>query len=228
MKQYWVLLNGKIDDMSLRERAMIFLAVGFVLIALINNFLLEPLLEKQKVRAALMQQQQEKAKELQATMQALTQAKQDDEHSPVRIRIAQLKQQMTEQDNYLKGRRDRLVAPEQMAHLLEQVLNKNSHLQLVSLKTLPVSLLIEKKEAADAVPPSLVNDGSTQKQIYKHGVQISIRGSYLDLLQYISALEKLPTQMFWAEANMSVEKYPDTVLTLVLYTLSLDKTWLTV
>lgn len=228
MKQYWVLLNGKIDDMSLRERAMIFLAVGFVLIALINNLLLEPLLDKQKIRAALMQQQQEKAKELQATMQALTQAKQDDEHSPVRIRIAQLKQQMTEQDNYLKGRRDRLVAPEQMAHLLEQVLNKNSHLQLVSLKTLPVSLLIEKKDAADVAPPSLVNDGSTQKQIYKHGVQISIRGSYLDLLQYVSALEKLPTQMFWAEANMSVEKYPDTVLTLVLYTLSLDKTWLTV
>ena len=228
MKQYWTLLSGKIDDMSLRERAMIFAAVGFVVIALINNFLLDPLLAKQKSRAAQMQQQQEKSKELQATMQSLMQAKQDDEHSPLRLRIVQLKQQLAEQDDYLKSRRDHLVEPARMSHLLEQVLNKNSRLQLVALKTLPVSLLIEKKPAADVTAQPAEADSGTQKQIYKHGVQISIRGNYLDLLQYIGALEKMPTQMFWAEAAMSVEKYPDTVLTLTLYTLSLDKTWLTV
>ena len=226
MKQYWALWVGKIDDMSLRERAMIFAAVGFVVIAVIDNLLLDPLLSKQKNRAAQMQQQQEKSKELQATMRALMQAKQDDEHSPLRLRATQMKQQLAEQDDYLKSRRDHLVEPNQMAHLLEQVLNKNSRLQLVSLKTLPVSLLIEKKPAPDgAAQPA---DTGTQKQIYKHGVQISIRGNYLDLLQYVGALEKMPTQMFWAEAGMSVEKYPDAVLTLILYTLSLDKTWLTV
>ena len=225
MKRYWALWVGKVDDMSLRERAMIFAAVGFVVIAVIDNLLLDPLLAKQKNRAAQMQQQHEKSKEMQAEMQALMQAKQDDEHSPLRSRAAQMKQQLAGQEDYLKSRRDHLVEPNQMAHLLEQVLNKNSRLQLVSLKTLPVSLLIEKKPAPDgAAQPA---DPGTQ-QIYKHGVQISIRGNYLDLLQYINALEKMPTQMFWAEAGMSVEKYPDAVLTLILYTLSLDKTWLTV
>lgn len=226
MKRYWALWVGKVDDMSLRERAMIFAAVGFVVIAVIDNLLLDPLLSKQKSRAAQMQQQHEKSKELEATMRALMQAKQDDEHSPLRSKAVRMKQQLAEQEDYLKSRRDHLVEPNQMAHLLEQVLNKNSRLQLVSLKTLPVSLLIEKKPAADGtVQPA---DTGAQKQIYKHGVQISIRGNYLDLLQYVSALEKMPTQMFWAEAGMSVEKYPDAVLTLILYTLSLDKTWLTV
>ena len=226
MKRYWALWAGKIDDMSLRERAMIFAAVGFVVIAVIDNLLLDPLLSKQKSRAAQTQQQHEKSKELEATMRALMQAKQDDEHSPLRSRAAQIKQQLAEQEDYLKSRRDHLVEPDQMAHLLEQVLNKNSRLQLVSLKTLPVSLLIEKKPAPDgAAQPA---EAGAQKQIYKHGVQISIRGNYLDLLQYVGALEKMPTQMFWAEAGMSVEKYPDAVLTLILYTLSLDKTWLTV
>jgi MSHA biogenesis protein MshJ len=68
----------------------------------------------------------------------------------------------------------------------------------------------------------------TQKQIYKHGVRITVRGSYLDLLSYAAALEKLPEQMFWGEAKLSVEKYPDSLFTLTLYTLSLDKTWLKV
>jgi MSHA biogenesis protein MshJ len=226
MKRYWALWVGKVDDMSLRERAMIFAAVGFVVIAVIDNLLLDPLLSKQKSRAAQMQQQHEKSKELEATMRALMQAKQDDEHSPLRSRAARIKQQLAEQEDYLKSRRDHLVEPNQMAHLLEQVLSKNARLQLVSLKTLPVSLLIEKKPAPDgAAQPA---DTGAQKQIYKHGVQISIRGNYLDLLQYVSALEKMPTQMFWAEAGMNVEKYPDAVLTLILYTLSLDKTWLTV
>jgi len=48
------------------------------------------------------------------------------------------------------------------------------------------------------------------------------------MLNYLAALEKMPAQMFWGEISFSVDKYPDAVLTLTLYTLSLDKTWLTV
>ena len=33
---------------------------------------------------------------------------------------------------------------------------------------------------------------------------------------------------FWGEASLTVEQYPDAVLTLTLYTLSLDKIWLQV
>lgn len=225
MRRYWELARTKIDGMLLRERAMIFAAAAFVVIALINATLLDPLLAKQKTLSAKVVQQQEKMKELQAQMQGLLQAKSDDDHSPLRNRLAQLKQQLQTQDGYLQSRRDRLVEPNKMAGLLEQVLSKNDKLQLVALKTLPVSLLIGKPQAAeDAAQP--VTNG--QKQIFKHGVQITVRGGYLDLLQYLTVLEKLPAQMFWGEASLNVEKYPDAVLTLTLYTLSLDKTWLTV
>lgn len=225
MRRYWELARTRIDDMSLRERVMMFAAAAFVVIALINATLLDPLLAKQKMLSAQVVQQQEKMKELQAQMQGWLQAKSDDEHSPLRNRLAQLKQQLQTQDGYLQSRRDRLVEPNKIAGLLEQVLSKNDKLQLVALKTLPVSLLIGKPQAAeDAAQPAM----NGQKQIFKHGVQITVRGGYLDLLQYLTALEKLPAQMFWGEASLSVEKYPDAVLTLTLYTLSLDKTWLTV
>ena len=232
MMRYWELARTKIDDMSLRERAIIFAAAAFVVIALINSLLLDPLMAKQKALSVQVVQQQEKMKELQAQMQAQLQARQDDEHSPLRTRLTQLKQELQDKDSYLQSRRDRLIAPDKMADVLRQVLNKNGSLQLVALKTLPVSLLIEKppsekEKGADPVAAA-ENTENGQKQIFKHGVQITVRGGYLELLRYVSALERMPTQMFWGEANLSVELYPHSVLTLTLYTLSLDKLWLTV
>lgn len=232
MKRYWELACGKIDGMSLRERVVIFLAAAFVAVALVNTALLDPLLAKQKALSAQVVQQQEKMKELQAQMQAQLQARRDDEHSPLRDRLAQLKRQLQEQDGYLQSRRDRLVEPDKMAGLLEQVLNKNDKLQLVELKTLPASPLVEKPQAAAPQSPAADLPGQkqpdSQKQVFKHGIQIIVRGGYLDMLRYLTALEKMPAQMFWGEISMSVDKYPDAVLTLTLYTLSLDKAWLTV
>ncbi|MDH2919159.1 MAG: agglutinin biogenesis protein [Sideroxydans sp.] len=227
MKTAWEAASNKVDALSLRERGIIFTALAFVLVTLINTALLEPLSVKQKNISAEMSQRQEKSKELQAKAEALIEAKKHDENSPLRVQIEQLKQQIAAQDSDLQQRRERLVAPNQMAHLLEQVLSKNAHLQLVSLKTLPVSLLIENKNAAaSGVPATQANNAAPQ--IYKHGVEVTIRGGYLELLQYVRTLEKLPTQMYWADASLSVEKYPDAVFTLTLYTLSFEKIWLTV
>lgn len=235
MKHYWEQISTIIDGMSLRERAMIFIAATFVVIALMNVLLLDPLSTRQKILSAKVVQQQEKMKELQAQMQELLQAKRDDEHSPLRVRLAQLKQQLHEQDGYLQSRQERLIMPDKMASLLKQVLDKNGRLQLVELKTLPVSLLIEKPQATDTPAQPIASKApvgqlqpSPQSQVFKHGVQITVRGGYMDLMRYLTALEKMPAQMFWGEAILNVEKYPDSVFTLTVYTLSLDKTWLAV
>lgn len=224
MKQYWERASAAINELSLRERTMIFVAAAFVVISLINVLLIDPLLARQKLLSSQVAQRQEKMKELQAQMQNIVQAKKDSEHSPLRERVVQLNQQLKEQDNYLQSRTDRLVEPDKMADLLKKVLDHNGSLQLVELKTLPVSPLIEtpKGEAADTTG----RQTGSQQQIFKHGVQITVRGGYLDLIRYVTALEKLPEQMFWGEASLSVEKYPDSLFTLTLYTLSLDKTWL--
>jgi MSHA biogenesis protein MshJ len=214
---------AKVDGMSVRERALIFFAAAFLVVTLIESAILDPLLARQKNLSSQVVQQQEKMKEVQSQIAALLQAKQADANSPQRERIRALKQQIAEGDAYLKDRRDKLVPPEKMAQLLEQVLNRNDRLKLVALNTLPVSLLIEP--SADA-PAAQVT--GLEKQIYKHGVKITVRGSYADLLQYLTALEKLPTQMFWGVAKMDVVQHPTVELTLTLYTLSLDKTWLQV
>jgi MSHA biogenesis protein MshJ len=36
----------------------------------------------------------------------------------------------------------------------------------------------------------------------------------------------MPTQLFWGRAELAVEQYPHSRLTLTLYTLSLDRKWI--
>lgn len=236
--QYWEKFVSKVDGMSLRERALIFAAVAFLLVSLINVLFLDPLLAQQKKLSGQVVQQQEKMKEIQAQIEATLQARRADADSPQRQRLSQIRQQLTEGDAYLQSRRDRLVQPEKMASLLQQVLNKNGQLQLVNLQTLPVAPLIEKAAPAAPLIENAAPEGAdiapahaaagSDKQVFRHGVQITVRGSYPELLRYLTALERLPVQMFWGMAKMNVVQYPTAELTLTLYTLSLGKIWLLV
>lgn len=211
-------LVAKVDAMSLRERALIFAAFAFALVSLINTFFLDPLLAQQRRLSSQVVQQQERMKDIQSQLAQLLQAKQADQDAPQRVRINTLREQIRQGDAFLKERQDGLVAPERMAQLLEQVLARNGRLQLVALDTLPVTDFADNARGA----------AGAGRQMYQHGVQITVRGTYADLTQYLQGLERLPVRMFWGMAKMDVVKYPQAELTLTLYTLSLDKTWLQV
>ena len=227
MKHYWEKFSTKIDELALRERVLVFAATAFLLVTLVNTFFLDPLLAQQKKLADQVVQQQEKMKEVHAQIEGILQAKKTDTVSPQRQHLSQIREQLAEGNAYLQSSRERLVQPEKMASLLEQVLSKNGRLQLVNLQTLPVTPLLEQAESETNVPRAMP-EGAEDKQVFKHGVQITVRGSYLELVQYLAALEKLPVQMYWGMATMNVVQYPVSELTLTLYTLSLDKVWLLV
>lgn len=222
MRQRWESACDKVEKLSLRERVIMFVTASVLLLFVLNALLLDPLMAKQRQLAEEEEQHQQQMDLVQAQMDALLQARQDDKKSPLRLRVESLTAQLQEQEAYLKSRRERLVESGKMAELLEQVLTRNGKLQLVELKTLPVGPLVEDQGGASQ--PA----AHGQRQIYKHGVQITVRGGYLELLHYLAELERMPVQMIWGEVDMSVEKYPDALMTLTLYTLSWDKIWLTV
>lgn len=70
--------------------------------------------------------------------------------------------------------------------------------------------------AAEAPTPSL----------YRHGVELVLEGSYIDLLAYLRALEALPQHLLWGGLQLKVGQHPTNVLTLRLYTLSRDRNWI--
>lgn len=216
-KNGWGKFANKIDGMSLRERALTFAAVSAVVIALTKTMFIDPMLLQQKNLSKQLLLQEGALKEAQVQIEVLQHGGRAEEGSLLQDRLTQVRQQLAESATYLQHKRERLVAPEKMSELLEQMLARNGHLRLLSLHNLPATPVLEKSIQATA---------QNEKQLFKHGVQITVRGNYLDMLQYLTELEQLPAQMFWGEAALKVETHPDAVLTLTLYTLSLDKTWL--
>lgn len=228
MNPLWEEIEKKVNGMALRERALIFAAIAVVLVTLTTLQFLNPLLQEQKKLSAKVQQQQEKAKSIQDQVAASAEARRNIANSPLRQQIEQARQKLTDGDAYLHGLHDRLVAPEKMAELLEQVLSHHGSLKLIDLQTLPAAPLVEKSaaKASEAVTTPASAVAAPDSTAFKHGVIITVRGSYLELLQYLAELEHLPNKMFWGKAEMKADQYPEVELTLTLYTLSLDKIWL--
>ncbi len=223
MKNLWRSYGRKFDALSMRERLMVFAAVACAIIFLGYEFgLSKPLAQGSRLTAQIQQYETETSLAQQQT-QILTQSLAQDPNDAVRKQIAELNRQIEERDLTVRHVQKGLVPPTRMAAVLENMLNRSRAVQLVSLKTLPVTTLVEKpaeEEGAAAVPD--------EHQVYKHGVEITLQGNYLDLLDYLARLEKLPWQMFWARTQMDAGDYPRVRVTLTLYTLSLDKAWLVV
>ena len=79
--------------------------------------------------------------------------------------------------------------------------------------------------ASASASPSVATPAATA-QIFKHEVEIVLAGNYLDLLAVLQEMEKLPWQLYWAKASLRTEQYPQSTLTLRVFTLSLDQIWL--
>lgn len=62
--------------------------------------------------------------------------------------------------------------------------------------------------------------------LYRHGVEITLEGSFGELLSYLRTLEAMPQHVLWGGLRMKTTQHPTTVMTLRLYTLSRDRTWL--
>lgn len=224
MKKYWQQLTDKIGAMTLRERGLVFAMLAAVLLSLVNLSLINPLMAKQKQLAGKMGQERTQMAAVQSALDAMTHAHNLDPDAPNRERLQQLKQQLAGMDKSLEGMQSGLVAHDKMAALLEDILRRNGQLQLVSLKTLPAASIVDM--VADTTTQVVAD--KQQALVYKHGVELTVQGNYSGLLNYLVELEKLPWQMFWSKAKLDAHEYPKVKLSLTLYTLSLDKAWLSI
>ena len=219
MKARWTASVKRLNSLSQRDRVMVF-AVGAALILAFFYFMgIAPDLERRKLVAARMADQAGQLAAAETQREELTRGLAQDPDALVHERIAEKQREMAELDSQLAGLQQTLVAPDRMAVVLEQLVGADQKIRLVSLRNLPARPL-----APQAEPDS----GATAVQrVYKHGVEIVVEGSYLDLLAYVTRLERQPWQVYWGKTVMSAN-YPSVMVSLTLYTLSLDRSWLVV
>lgn len=229
MREQWRQLAARFDALQPRERVLVLVGLVVGVALLFDALALQPLEARRK---QLERQVAEARNNIKIAETVLTgQVPIVDPDDVRRSYRNALRQQLAEIDQHMQGLQRGLVPPERMAKLLEEMLSRSRGLQLLSLRTLPV----QRFETPAAAPTGRAGDKTAkpapkdpERTVYQHSFEITLQGSYFELHDYLTQLEKLPWQMFWGRISVRTEQYPRLRVTLTVQTLSLNKAWLIV
>ena len=206
MKQHWQRLAARIDEMTLRQRAMLFATVSLVVVVFAHVALIEPLLLRQKALIDRSARDQSQLNAVRAQIEGVLKAQQGGAKDPEHLAVLELENKLAQLEKTLAARKDAFVAPSRLPELLKNLLGPGRPVRLESLRT---------------VPGTRVDGGA---DLYRHGLEITLRGTYFDLMQYLADLEKMPAKLLWGPVELQVEKYPEVRLTVQVQTLSTQRT----
>jgi len=230
-------LLDRIDALTLRERAAVFLAVLAVMFFIWNSYLMADINNKERLLKAQLQQKQAERMGLNVELQNDISQGQEDPNALARKKLDMLREQLQEVKAQVMKATGQLVPPGKMADILEHVLASTRGLDLLQVKGLGSSALLKTDNSKDGKQAE--SAGSTKQQApadvaspqpldnaYKHGLKIVFNGSYMSTLEYVKKLEALHSGFLWDRLELKVKNYPDTEVAITVYTLSLDDNWI--
>lgn len=212
-------LVDRYDQLSLRERVIILAALLILLFVVWQTAFMDPLDRERKQRLLQVEALRAEVAGLEQGVEAIVAQGVGDPDRQNRDAIAKLNQEIAALDARLAGATSGLIAPKEMAQVLEQLLARTSQMTLHSLRTLPPEGVIAPGTAPGA-------PGAATAQIYKHGVELELGGTYLETLNFLQAVETLPWRFFWDRVEFRVESHPHGRMKLVLFTIGLQEGWI--
>ena len=218
------------DALSLRERVMLFGAGVAALLFVFYFMVFGPLWAKRAALDASIAQKQSLVSATNQEIELVMLAHANDPDRDARARLTAVLAETASLKQALRQQQHGLVAPERMVTLLAHLLRQHAGLRVVSLKTLPSGTVGDAAAGSDAAKGSAQPSAPAVKApaalLHRHGVEVVLQGSYADMVDYMQALQAMPTRVFWGKAQLAAETYPGATLTLTLYTLSMDDTWI--
>jgi len=232
MKQLNKLVE-KIDSLSLRERAIVFIGVIAVLFSVWDAYLLKPLETEQKSAIAKLNEKNAERIVLINRFQTLMASSNEDPNADNIARLKSLRSRLIDVQADLESSTGNLVTAKDMPKILETVLHKVGGLTLRNLKSLGVTPVIAKSKE-ELATVEVGNGSDNEKKLtadnidnaYKHGLRIEISGDYLTTLNYLRNLEELKWGFFWDNFKLTVNEYPDASVAIEIFTLSLNQEWI--
>ncbi len=216
MKERWTQLLERIDALELRERALLFITVLFGFGMLWQQLLLGPMEMEQKQMLAQIDRLHQEVDKLDREYQAIIERANHDPDAENRALLSRYQGRDAELEERILDSVAGLIDPKQMARMVEQVLQGRRALTLVSMQSLPATPLLELADEE-----MMEGEG-----IFRHGLRLQLEGDYLAALDYLKALEALPWSLKWDAVEVEMQEYPRALITITVYTLSLEEDWL--
>lgn len=222
MKDGLAQLAARFNALLPRERWLIALATlgGIVLVGF--SLFIEPAMTHGRKAEQSAAAQRVQLANLQSQLTIL-QSPARDPDALARAELDGLRKQLAELAGRMRELESALVPPERIPALLEEMVGQRDGLRLLQLRTLPPEPVAGNDDAKAGQSERPAASG-----LYRHGVEVRLEGSYAALTHYLERLEKAPMRLIWGGVSLAAEAHPRLVLTLTVYSLSLDKTWLVI
>ncbi|TDM09484.1 MAG: hypothetical protein C4K60_09530 [Ideonella sp. MAG2] len=238
-------LGRRFDARNVRERMMIAVAVVAVSLLLLDRLWLNDAFKRYRTHQAELSAWKEQRRTIDSEIQGLAQELRNLQDSKAQ-QVEQVRKRLADAQAALHDTQQGVVSAQQMLPLLQQLLQRSpcasaqagcSRLRVRSVKSLGRTEVtlggvqqaspVAAQAASAAAAPSLgglpVAPGPA---LWRHGIEITLEGSYADLSAYVHNLESLQQRVLRGGMSFQVEAYPKATMTLTLYTLSLDHSWL--
>lgn len=214
MKAQFEQLAQKFDALSQRERGLIAIA----LLALIATLAYMPIESLWKQQYSTAQQLKVIEQENQVSVQQIDLYQQRlalDPNQDYRQRLTLLQQQNQQLDTQLNEQMVDMVPADYMPELLGNLLGQVQGITLLKFTSVaPVPLLAVGEEK--------------KLNLYSHGIRMSLEGDYFSVLRFVEAVEAMPDKLYWKRLDYKVADYPKGKVDIELYTLSINKDFISV
>lgn len=217
IKQRYESLQTRIDALSLRERAMIFVAISAVLYVLWDSFLMSPLTSEQRDLLSRNDSLRTQISALDTEISGVMARHNVDPDSEERKQLAELDKQLQQVDRQISEMVSGLIEPGQMAQILETVLQQQQGLEFIRLENLGRVALVDVSDERSS---------DNAQGIFRHSMRLELEGSFAQALAYLRALETLPWQFRWDEVKLTMQQYPRANIVIRVHTLSLQEGWI--
>jgi MSHA biogenesis protein MshJ len=234
MKAQWKVASEKVAALSQREKILVLLTGILIIPGMMDFFLIQPLRDSTVLYNKQIESIHSRMISYTVQREELLLEIENDPAMELERRIEGATKALNATKSILVSYTDTLISPQRMASMLESMLHESADLKLLSLENLPVAPLFDKETAdqKSAVLKQSYDEQSSSKQtrdifgLYRHGIKIVFQGNYMKSMGYLQKLEQLPWKFYWQNFDYEVEKHPNAIITLNIYTLSTSQWWI--
>ena len=204
-------LEGRIDAMTMRERALIFASALVAMLLGWYQFAMLPAMTNAKQAVAEIKALQDRIAAADEAVRTQAAALHVDAGASLTEQIDQARRRAAEIDMLIEARAREIVDPATMAKVLEDLLRSQHGLTLVRAHNLKAQQLAE---------------GSDDAPLYRHTLRLELEGPYLAVLEYLEKVEALPWRMFWQGIEIDAREFPRNRVRIDVSTLSFEEDWI--
>ena len=212
-------LETAVDALTLRERLMLFAGVLVVVGGLWEALLAGPLEAREAAASREVAAVRQRLEQLDRSMELAAQGIGGGLTGQAE-RLSALREQLAVAEEDVRVFTSDLVGPDEMRHVLEELISEQRGLKLVRARNLEVRPLIETSDS------EATETSGSEPMLFRHGLRLELEGSYLACLEYLEAVETLPWRIYWGGLALVSDEYPTNRITIELFTLSLEEEWI--